>query len=86
MTGANKLSQAGKEILIKSVAQALPTYIYIMGVFKLPLTLCDDFMQNYKELLVGCREWSKEDTLVFLGDNVTTKEQWWIGFSRLTTF
>jgi hypothetical protein len=32
------MSQAGKDILIKSVAQALPTYI--MGVFKLPLALC----------------------------------------------
>ncbi|XP_039780695.1 uncharacterized protein LOC120647967 [Panicum virgatum] len=34
------LSSAAKEVLIKSVAQALPTYI--MSVFKLPLGLCDD--------------------------------------------
>ena len=34
------LSQSGKEILIKEVAQAIPTYT--MSVFKLPNTLCDE--------------------------------------------
>lgn len=34
------MSAAAKEVLIKVVAQALPTYI--MSVFKLPMGLCDD--------------------------------------------
>ena len=40
------LSAVGKEVLIKSVAQALP--VYVMSVFKLPLTLCDDLMKQIR--------------------------------------
>jgi hypothetical protein len=40
------LSAAGKEVLIKSVAQALP--VYIMSVFKLPLTLCGELMKQIR--------------------------------------
>ena len=34
------LSKGGKEILIKAVAQSIPTYT--MGVFQLPEKLCDE--------------------------------------------
>ena len=34
------LSKAGKEILIKAVAQSIPTYI--MGFFQLPMKLCEE--------------------------------------------
>jgi hypothetical protein len=45
------LSAAGKEVLIKSVAQALP--IYVMSVFKLPLTLCDELMKQIRAFWWG---------------------------------
>lgn len=45
------LSAAAKETLIKDVAQALPTYI--MSVFKVPLTLCDDLMKHVRAFWWG---------------------------------
>ena len=41
------LSQAGREILIKAVAQALPTYA--MSCFKLPIGLCHDIEASVRK-------------------------------------
>jgi hypothetical protein len=37
------MSMGAKQVLIKSVAQAIP--VYILGIFKLPRTLCDEMTQ-----------------------------------------
>jgi hypothetical protein len=41
--GGEEYVGRGKEVLIKSVAQAIP--VYVMGIFKLPRTLCDEMTQ-----------------------------------------
>lgn len=38
----NLLSQAGKKVLIKTVAQTIPTYP--MNIFQFPLTTCNALM------------------------------------------
>lgn len=38
--GENFLSSGGKEVLVKAVIQAIP--VYVMGLFKLPDSVCDD--------------------------------------------
>ena len=43
--------QAGKEALIKSVAESIPTFI--MSVFKFPFGVCDDLNTYGSELLLG---------------------------------
>lgn len=45
------MSLGAKEILIKAVAQAIPTYI--MSVFKLPLGLCNDLTSIIREFWWG---------------------------------
>ena len=45
------LSQAGREVLIKSVIQAIPTYT--MGRFKIPLGLCNDIEAMIKKFWWG---------------------------------
>ena len=61
------LSQAGREILIKAIAQALPTYM--MSCFKLPTTLCNEI-----EALIHNFFWGQR------GDN---KKIHWVKWSDL---
>ena len=61
------LSQAGREILIKAVVQAIPTYT--MSCFKLPLGLCGDIESLIRKFWWGQKgdrrkvHWVKWDTL-----------------------
>jgi hypothetical protein len=46
----DQASQARKEVLIKTIGQAIPTYL--MGVLKLPMSVYDD-LRDQKCVLVG---------------------------------
>ncbi|XP_040998224.1 uncharacterized protein LOC121244278 [Juglans microcarpa x Juglans regia] len=52
------LSLAGKEVLIKAVLQAIPSYT--MGVFKLPISLCKELNSLYSKFWWGHKENSKK--------------------------
>ena len=45
------LSQAGRKVLIKTIAQTIRTYA--MGCFKLPLSLCHEIEAKVKKLFWG---------------------------------
>ena len=45
------LSNAGKEVLIKAVAQAVP--LYTMSYFKLPNELCEEIMRMVRQFWRG---------------------------------
>lgn len=49
-------SKAGREVMIKSALQAIPSYV--MSIFLLPTTLVDEIEKNDKCLLVG--KWWKQ--------------------------
>ena len=78
------LSQAGREILIKAVAQALPTYA--MSCFKLPIGLCHDIEALVRKFFWGQRgegrkvHWTKWEELCKL------KTQGGMGFKDLSRF
>ena len=78
------LSRAGKEILIKVVAQSIPTYT--MSVFLLPLKLCDELNslcakfwwgQVGNERKIHWKSWDKLST---------SKKEGGMGFQDLRAF
>jgi hypothetical protein len=48
------LSQGGKEVLIKAIAQAIP--VYVMGIFKLPFGLLDELTKIIRDFWWGAEK------------------------------
>lgn len=84
--GWNKkfLSQAGREVLIKSILQVIPTYT--MQCFLLPNGVCDEITSIVRRLWWGNKEnnigifWKNWDSLRF------SKTEGGIGFWELEAF
>ncbi len=78
------LSCGGKEILLKAVAQAVPTYV--MSVFRLPKKLCTELEQNIRGFWWGHKgekrkiHWTKWDHLC------APESQGGLGFRELGKF
>lgn len=78
------LPQASREILIKSIAQALPTYT--MSCFKLPAGLCHEIEALIKQFFWGQRGESRKVHWMKWEDLCKPKIQGGMGFKDLSRF
>lgn len=74
------LSKAGREILIKSVIQAIPTFA--MSCFLLPKSLCEDIEKATARFYWGAAEGERKIHWASLGQNFSLKRGGWPGIPR----
>jgi hypothetical protein len=78
------LSQAGKEILLKAVVQAIPTYT--MSVFLLPKTLCNDINSMMSRFWWGHKENEKKMAWMSWEQMGRRKDRGGLGYRDLESF
>ncbi|XP_073363229.1 uncharacterized protein [Aegilops tauschii subsp. strangulata] len=78
------LSLAGKEIMIKAIAQAIPTYI--MGVFKLPMFVCDDLNRMVRNFWWGSAEGKRKTHWLAWPKILAHKTKGGLGFRDFRVF
>lgn len=78
------LSLAGKEIMIKVIAQAIPTYI--MGVFKLPMSVCDDLNRMVRNFWWGSAEGKRKTHWLAWPKILAHKTKGGLGFRDFRVF
>ena len=78
------LSKAGKEILFKTVAVAIPNYI--MGCFKIPDSLCDDLTSMIRNFWWGQKSEEKKIPWVSWEKMCEPKAGGGLGFKNLKCF
>ena len=78
------LSMGGKEILIKAVAQAIPSYT--MSCFLLPMSLCEDLERDLRSFWWGQKQQEYKVAWVGWKKMCKPKSLWWFGFSKFACF
>ena len=78
------LSQAGREVLIKAIVQAIPTYT--MGCFKIPLGLCYDIEAMVKKKFWGQRGDKRKIHWIKWSELTKSKLDGGMGFRDLALF
>ena len=78
------LSNRGKEVLIKAVAQAVPSYT--MSCFKLPNRLCEEMTRMVRQFWWGQVNNEKKVAWMSWDQMCLLKEKWDMGFRDLKSF
>jgi hypothetical protein len=80
----NHKSQSAKEVLIKSVAQALT--VYVMGVFKLPMAMCDELTKMIRRYWWGAENGKRKTHWLGWDSMLRPKSQGGVGFRDMRLF
>ena len=78
------LSSGGKEILIKSIVQAIPTYS--MAIFKLPRGLCEHITSLVRKFWWGSKKGERKAAWVCWDTMTMPKYQGGLGFRDMEIF
>ncbi|XP_062021002.1 uncharacterized protein LOC133737477 [Rosa rugosa] len=78
------LSSAGKEILIKAIAQTVPSYA--MNCYLIPKTLCDDIHQLCAQFFWGDTDQTRKIHWRSWGKLCMTKQEGGLGFKNLYAY
>jgi len=79
------LSQAGNEVLIKSVAQEIPSYC--MGVFLLPTSIGDEIEKMLNSFWWGAKGENRNGIRWLSWDKLTMRKEWGgMGFRNIYGF
>jgi hypothetical protein len=78
------LSQGGKEVLIKAVAQALP--VYVMGIFKLPFGLLEELTKMIRDFWWGSEKGRRKTHWISWDSMLRPKEHGGIDFKDMRLF
>ncbi|KAK1660876.1 hypothetical protein QYE76_049035 [Lolium multiflorum] len=80
----NHKSQAAKEVLIKSIAQAIP--VYVMSVFKLPFGLCDELTKMIRRYWWGAENGKRKTHWLAWDIMLRPKDYGGVGFRDMRLF